>query len=349
MRSALTLIATTALLLSSVSSVLAADISFVAIPERDNKAELKDYLSAYSTAAKVSGVTVYTFDGSWEAMQGPNEPMTQLLIGVSDASKKTSTPASLTLGLIDATGRTIPKDLKRERWGSPQMLIQIDLWLRNISRVTGDNVKWISFGNDTDLYFADNKAELEAFLAFYKKISVSAKRVFPNAKLGLTITHEGLTGERKAIAEQILAASDAAFISYYPATSDFTLKDEEAIKTDITSLSTNTLAKPVVLKEFGFPSSAKNKNNPEAQVKFYETYLPELKNSATVDLVTISDLHDRTAASCKQQQNAREIKERDYASFCGSLGLRESNGKKKPAWKTVETLLQAAPAAPVAQ
>jgi hypothetical protein len=345
-RSFLTLLATTTLLLSLSSPALAADISIVPVPERDNKAALKEAMSAYTTAAKTPGITAYTFDGTWEMMQGPEEPMTRVLIEAADFAKTISMPASLTLGLIDANGRTIPPDLKRMRWSSQQMLIQVDLWLRNISRVTGENVKWISFGRDTDMYFKNNDAELEEFLDFYKKAATSARRVFPNAKIGLTITHEGLTGERKAIAERLLAVSDAAFISYYPVTAKYTPKDNETISADIAALGDGSLIKPVILKEFGFPSAFETKETPDAQAKFFETHLPELKNSPAIDLVTISDLHDRALPTCRQDQNKRRIKERDYVSFCSTLGLRESGGRKKAALKVVEAILLPSTAQP---
>lgn len=343
MRSAFVLFTTTALLLLPFSA-LAADIAVAYSPARGESASDDDLLDAYKLSMKTPGITAYTFATTWDEVSGPQQPRIKDLQTATHFGLDQHLSAFLSINLVSGVNRTVPADFRKSSWGTQAMLLQFDNMIANIAPMAGSNVKWVSLGKDADLYLAKNPDEIESFTTFYRQAANAIKRRYPGAKIGVGITYEGLIGSRKDIAEQLLAVSDAAFVSYYPQ-SDYKVKPDEDILKELSELIATPFNKPLVFTEIGFPSERRAGASEKSQEAFIQSTLPVLKASPSVSLINVSQLHDSGDKACRTILDDAAAKGKDAEAFYCSTGLIELKGKDKDSWRAFKKAIKPAPTA----
>jgi len=324
-------------LLLSTCPVLAADIAITAFPAHGEKATNSDIDAAQKLATATPGITSYFFAATWDEIATEDSKRINDLKIAAYYGGQTSLPAYLGIQTINTTERGLPSRFRKARWTKTEMLLEFDEFLRGLVPTTGQNVRWLSLGNEADVYLAEHPDELEDYLSFYKKATISARRVFPSAKIGITVTYDGLTGERSAIAGKLIAASDAVFITYYPV--KFTVKSPEIIDKELTDLQAMFPEKQIIFQEIGFPSSPKLNSSETIQSAFFETTLPKLKASPAVGFINLFALHDFSPSVCRALQSQYNNKSEFFRDYLCTLGFFTTSGKPKKSWKSIETAL----------
>ena len=170
--------------------------------------------------------------------------------------------------------RALPKDLQKKRWTRPELLLQFDETAQKLAAVGATDIKWISIGNEADVYLAEHDDEVDDFLKFYEQAAKTARRYFPNAKIGITVTFDGLTEKRKDLTAKLVAASDGVFLTYYPVTPRLTLKNDTQIAQDMTALLAAYPAKEIYFQELGYPSAEKIGSSEGQQADYFKKMIP---------------------------------------------------------------------------
>ena len=323
---------------------MAAEIAITPAPLYGSKAAPEDINWAYKTALTTPGAGAYIFTATWGDLADPkaekfNELKTAAFFGL-----QLQHPGYLGLYLIDASRRELPEDHRKSRWGKSSLLLATDNFLKNTSETTGQNIRWLSLGDKADVYLAEHPDEADEFLSFYKKAAVSARRTFPNAKIGLTVTYEGLTGTRKDIAVKLIEASDAVFISYVPFSDK--VKSGEVISKELTDLLAMPFGKSIVFQDISIPSARTAESSEELQATTLSAILQQLKASPAVEFANLRQLHDMPSADCRAlQKYYKQTPEFARDSLC-SLGFFTANGKPKKSWQAIQDTLR--PAEPTA-
>lgn len=328
---------------------LAAEYSVSIFPAHGENASAQEWEQAYQLGTATPGLTAYFFAATWGELVDDDHNRLEEFKTTARHAQVTKLPGYLGIQVINTAQRGLPKDFKRARWTKPELLIKFDDTLKQLAGVAGADVKWLSIGNETDVYLADNEDELEDFLKFYEQGAKTARRYFPNAKIGITVTFDGFSGKRKTIVEQLINASDGVFITYYPVNPKLTLKSDTEIEQDITSLLAAYPTKPIYIQELGYPSSPVVGSSEALQAAYFKKMIASLNATPNVGFVNLFLLHDFSPGVCKALQRVYKITGSDFAAVLCSLGLFDTNGKAKESWQVILDALKPSAPAPVSE
>lgn len=344
-RAALLAAALTSLALTPAS---AAQYSVSVFPAHGEKATPEEWSQAYTLATRTPGLSAYFFAATWGELVDSDHNRFEEFRTIAQAGQAAKLPGYLGIQVINTAVRALPNDLQKKRWTKPELLLRFDETAQKLSAVAATDIKWISIGNEADVYLADHDDEVEDFLKFYEQAAKTARRYFPNAKIGITVTFDGLTGKRKDLVARLVAASDGVFMTYYPATPKLTMKDEAQIAQDMTALLTAYPNKEIYFQELGYPSSEKVGSSEAEQAAYFKKMLPQINAHPNIAYANIFLLHDLSPAVCKALLSFYKLSGSDYGAFLCSLGLFDTEGKPKESWSAIQEALkpQATPIAP---
>ena len=321
--------------LLTFTPAIATEYSVAIFPAHGDRASAQDWEQAYQLATATPGLTAYFFAATWGEFVDDDHNRLEEFKSTVRHAQVSKLPGYLGIQVINTAQRGVPKEFKRTRWTKPELLIKFDDTLKQLASVTAADIKWLSIGNEADVYLADNEDELEDFLKFYEQAAKTARRYFPNAKIGITVTFDGFSGKRRKIVEQLVNVSDGVFITYYPVTPKLTLKTDTEAEQDIASMLTAYPSKPIYIQELGFPSSPVVGSSDAAQATYFKKMIATLNATPNISYVNLFLLHDFSPGVCKALQRAYKMIGSDFAALLCSLGLFDTNGKAKESWQVI--------------
>lgn len=249
----------------------------------------------------------------------------------------------LGIQLINTVKRELPSDLSETPWNSPVLIDRLDALFSRIREKYGTiSPAAVSLGNEVDIYFEQNPSELEAYLDFLVRARPVVKKYFPNAKVGTTVTFEGLKKTRRHAILSLLDKSEIAFFTYYPVYTPATLSTED-VSQHLDEMLAAAGQKNIILQEIGYPAAGQD--GERLQADFYSILLPLIQKSERIDASFIFALHDIPPNMCQDlvgyynatDWGADNIQR--FKDFLCSLGLRQYDGQPRAAYDVVKKSL----------
>jgi hypothetical protein len=238
-----------------------------------------------------------------------------------------SIPATQVMAIpaaIETTRRSVPSDLRGAGWDSRPMIARYRRLLRRLAPDLSRQVRYLSIANEADVYFSAHPRELPAFLRFARAEIAELHRLAPWVKVGVTVTFNGLTGSRPAIARTLSGIGNVSVFTYYPLAGGYQMRPPRAPLHDIPRM-VRIAGRPLVLQEAGYSSAPQLHGSPAAQASFVRNvFAASARFPGAIPFLSFYSLFDLPAGACRDHS--------DEVAFLCSLGLHYRDGHPKPAW-----------------
>lgn len=243
---------------------------------------------------------------------------------------------SLEMGLgiqvINTTAKETPPDLAGVPFNSPLMKARLRALIDALRPYLNKQVKYVSIGNEVDVYLAKHPSEWGAYKELYQDARSYLHAVAPGIKVGVTMGFDGAAGSQAA---DLTAASDVIILTYYPLRERYLVRPPSAPLADFPKMVALAKGRPVVLQEVGYPSAAQLGSSEALQAEFVTNVFAAWRaGGGSIPLLNFFVLHDLTARACDDYARYYGLpNDANFKAYLCSLGLRHANGTPKPAWE----------------
>lgn len=336
-----------ALLVCLSATARAADFTIAPLPSHGLESTPEDFKAAMDDlkAVNAKGIVITKTWGELEPKKGAYQNIIQL---AQDFRYHTGEGRDVFFGFqpINTVKRDMPKDLMTVDWDAPEMIARFEALVDAIAGAEPAAPKYISLANEADIYFDSHPKEVAPFIKFFTAASAIMKRkAFPGARIGITVTWEGLVKGRGAMIQKLVDAGDMAIFTYYPMI-DLTLQPIENIGEHLDGMLKVAGEKDLYLQEVGYPSGRLIGSTPRAQAFFFKNVIGAIQSRDQIKFASLFVLHDFSPQLCDMLEGyygfekAPEEPKKKFRDFLCTLGLKEYGGKEKPAWAEVRRALQ---------
>jgi hypothetical protein len=198
-------------------------------------------------------------------------------------------------------------------------------------------VAYVSVGNGVDMYLARNPAAGPAYRDFYADAVRYLHRAAPWIKVGTTATFSGLVRKARGRMAGLNRVSDIELVTYFPVRGDFAVRRASAPRSDFPRLLSLAGKRPLVFAEVGYPDAPELGSSKAKQAAFVQHVFDAWRRAgARVPFLNFLFLHDLAPSECDAVTGfyGHTGKNR-FRPFLCSLGLREYDGRPKPAWQAL--------------
>lgn len=243
------------------------------------------------------------------------------------------------LQLINTQKRELPEDLAEKSWADPILRSRVLAFLdKALPLLTDGRPLYVSFGNEVDVYFASRPEEVEAFCELFEAVRAHVRLNYPEVKLGITATDEGLRGDRPALITRLNRSTDVLMLTYYP-TKDMKVMPPDSPRRDLPRMVAYAAGKPIVLQEVGYPSAVGVGSSPQAQADFIKEFFSAWERHRQaiphINLFLQTDVGTRICDQWTGYYGFTAHRQL-FADFICTLGLKDAYGNPKPAWQLLQ-------------
>lgn len=240
----------------------------------------------------------------------------------------------LGIQVINTTVKDLPSDLQDRPFDDPTTIRRFCSFLDGIAPLLKNRVRFLSIGNESDVYLAANPNELKSFKTFLNAARKHAKSIAPQLTVSTTLTDRGA---RSSEMKSLVVEMDAHFLTYYHGQIGLSgkFKNAETTTSEIISLADQLDDRPIVFQEIGFPADP-NLASPQQQAKFVDGVFDAWEQQGErVGMINYFMMYDFPPAFVREQVNYYGVSDESkaLAQFLGSLGLHEANGTARPSWE----------------
>lgn len=249
---------------------------------------------------------------------------------------------SLTVVLvgIDTTADRRPSDLKSRQWDDPVIIARfraMQRWV--ISQLRDVRITAWSIGNEVDALLGNDNAAWRAWRRFFESVAPDARAALPGVAIGSKATTNILTNPVALAAyRELLNDADASMLTYYPSGADYNSAQLPPVAQDFDRALSAYPDKPLRLLECGFCSASVLGSSETKQADFvsavFQAWDANIGNMPQIDYFAA---HDFSPAAVQFFINYYGVSGRNFASWLGSLGLRNWNGTPKASWQRFVT------------
>jgi hypothetical protein len=245
---------------------------------------------------------------------------------------------AVNLAVVDRVVDHRPEELAGKMWNAPETLAAMQSAVDAIFEASGDEVAFLTFGRDVDVYLAAHPGDRSGFVAFAKDACAYAKShadAPDDLRVGVAFTTAAPKAETAYTS--LLDAEDVVAFSYMPGLGTFEADAASGVAAAIAELADVGARKPVLLQAAGVPSDPLAGGSDEAQQKFFTTLFASVgARRSSFALVDVVELDDAPAGACTAWAEAQgEPADGPFAAYACSLGLVRKDGTPKPAWSAV--------------
>jgi len=239
--------------------------------------------------------------------------------------------------VINTVAKETPSDLLVVAWDDPQMESRFHALVDAMRPTLTSHVRYLSIGNEVDVYLDANPAEWAAYQKFYENAVAYVHQTLPGIQVGVTTTFTGVSGPARANAIQLNNMSDVWIFTYYPLGPGFVPYGPGAPLVDFPTMLALAGNRPVILQEVGYPTSSVLSSS-EADQSAYVTNVFQAWRSGSqqIPFLNYFALHDFTPSFCSTlAQFYGDPNDPAFAAYLCSLGLRYDDGTPKAAWQNL--------------
>ena len=338
------LIFLTILFLSINYSAQAADVGVISLPKDMDNLTVENFIETIGiTRAMNANATLGA--PNWREME-PRKgeyDFDHPLGGTAYSVQQGMGKLYLNLQIINTVKREVPDDLLDVAWDDPVMIQRFEGLLAAIKDMKTIDPLAVSVGNEVDVYFGAHPDETQSYLNFIKAVRPIIHKYFPDVPVGVTVTFDGIHNGREDVVRRIVDASDIMYVTYYPIINFAPLPIAD-IPQHLERIKAIAGNKPIVFQEVGLPSSEEVTLSEVKQAAFFEAALPVLMRDPQVVALFIFAMHDISPKLCDTltgyygASGWPKEAQTGFRAFLCSLGLKDYQGRAKPALSVVEKI-----------
>jgi hypothetical protein len=243
----------------------------------------------------------------------------------------------------------LPTYLDGKRFNDPVLL---DCWVRYLEQLLaqyGEEIDFLSIGNEVDIYFGNKPDEWNDYVEFFKRGSEIVHRLRPAIKVGVI-----LKPEERSLAKywkDVEPFCDYLAVTYYTPNSMFEESPTaQGLEPDNPRYFAKELdrairfagEKPVLITEIGSATDPAIDSSPELQARFVKLlfqWLPgkEEKLLGVLWLTAQDWPREGIRKALEGHLDAQLLGHEPFMRFLCSLGLRYEDGTKKPGYDVFKT------------
>jgi hypothetical protein len=292
----------------------------------------RDYLDAVDEV-RTAGAHGSFESATWSDLATPAG--LDKLVGTLTSAQQRYDVVLLTLKVLDTTNRTTPADLSSLPFDAPEVERRFHALIDTLRPNLGPKVRYISVGNEVDVYLAANPRTFDAYARFYSDAVSYVHSTLPGVSVGVTGTFEGARGGFAAKLAQLNRSSDVVVLTYYPLGPGFVPRPASTAGPDIAQMLQIAAGRPLVLQEVGYPSATRLSSSEGAQAEFATQVMSAWHAAGSkIPLLNWFALGDLTAQVCDSFTGYYSLPgDANFAAYLCSLGLRRVDGVPKASWQ----------------
>jgi hypothetical protein len=242
----------------------------------------------------------------------------------------------LGIQVLNTTAKETPTDLKSFTFDSQQMKNRFHELINMLLPDINDHVRYLSIGNEVDVYLAAHPKEWSAYEDFYDDAVRYIHAVAPHVKVGVTSTFSGASGASRTEVARLNESSDVLILTYYPLGERYMVRGSDAPRADLPRMVELAKPRPLVLQEVGYPSAAVLGSSEEKQAQFVANVFAAWKPArASIPFISFFALHDWSASMCDELTKYYGLPgNANFKAYLCSLGLHRADGTPKRGWQT---------------
>lgn len=304
--------------------------------------------------AKATGVAVVPITLPWSLVEpsapdgGASSIVTPWFSGIGTSVGPRGLAVLLSMPLVDTANVDAPPDLApglangTVAYDAPAVVARyealVDAYFASVA--PSIELGYLVVANEADVYLGSAPAAAwEALARFLVAIRDHVHATHPQTKVGINVTFGGVVDavKRPKIAA-LTKDADVAFVSYYFGANGFGAAVGTDLAKDFDAMVDYAGAKPLVLKELGYPTATAGHGN-EGQVDFVASAFGAWDRlAAKIPLLVMSRMYDDERAACEADaQKYGAPGNEEFIRFLCTLGLHDFAGAPKPGWKAFES------------
>ncbi|HKV05306.1 MAG TPA: hypothetical protein VJO53_09395 [Candidatus Acidoferrales bacterium] len=294
----------------------------------------QDYLDA-AALVRGAGVRGTIQTDTWSVLEpAPGQYALQDLQNGLNFAASQGLQAYVGIQVINTVPKTVPSDLMGVNWNDPQMESRFHALLDAILPLLGNQVTYLSIGNEVDVYLTAHPAEWTSYEGFYEDALAYIHQKSPGIRVGVTTTFTGASGAARANVALLNSRSDLWIFTYYPLGAGFVPNSPQSPLTDFPTMLTLAGTKDVALQEVGYPSSTAISSSEANQASFVTAFFQAWQNTGQrIPFLSFFLLHDLTPSICSQLNAYYGVPpDPAFQAYLCTLGLRHDDDTLKPAW-----------------
>lgn len=241
----------------------------------------------------------------------------------------------LNVPVVTLTERAFPDDLAAFAFNDPTVKVRLRALLDRVLAVLPGAVRFLALGNEVDAYFATRPNEWAAFVELVTDARAHVKSLRPTLAVGVTTTFAAAIGAQAAPIATLNSSMDFIALTYYPIDlRTFAPREPATVAADVSAMLALDANKPIVLQEWGYPSSAALGSDESKQSEFIARSFAAWRAAGTTRMPFIGffKYRDWNDAHCEAVSGQRAGD--TFFEFLCSLGLLHNDRTGKAAYQT---------------
>jgi exo-beta-1,3-glucanase (GH17 family) len=229
-------------------------------------------------------------------------------------------------------------------FNDPAVISRFHTLLDQVIPYLNSSVKYISLGNEVDTYPFASSAEWLQYRELIEDARDYIHQFKPDIKVGVTTTFDGFAGNASAQTASDVASlnanMDVIILTYYPTSTNFMARDPSEVSTDTAKMVSIAAGKPLVMQEWGYPSSNVLSGSEQKQADFItNTFIAWRQyGSNRIPFISFFKRRDWSTGDCATMTG--QTSGQSFYEFMCSLGLISNDGlTEKPAYTVLTTEL----------
>ncbi|MFN3566086.1 MAG: hypothetical protein ACK4V1_08910 [Burkholderiaceae bacterium] len=162
----------------------------------------------------------------------------------------------LNVPVVALTQRAMPDDLVALAFNDPAVKTRLRALFDRVLPLLPNAATYLALGNEVDAYFSTRPNEWAAFIELVEDARTYIRTRRPDLAVGVTTTFAAATGAQAAAIATLNASMDFVALTYYPVdTRTFAARAPTAVADDVAAMLALGASRPVVLQQWGYPSS----------------------------------------------------------------------------------------------
>lgn len=246
---------------------------------------------------------------------------------------------TLLLGIqvINTTAKAVPGDLASAPFDSQQTKARFHGLIDRLKGTLNGHVKYLSIGNEVDMYLSQHGGEWAAYKSFYQDALAYTRSALPGVKVGVTATFAGAGGNSQANVSDLNKTSDILVLTYYPLGGGYRPQAPSTGGQDLAKMVSMAQGRQIVLQEVGYPTSSQLGSSEQNQAAFIASALKAWQAvGGSIPFLNIYELHDVAPDTCNQLAGSYGLgNDASFKAYLCTLGLRKADGTPKAGWQSL--------------
>ncbi len=297
----------------------------------------QNYESEYQSIHALGAVGVQTA-APWASLNPTGTtcdlaPLTNPFFGLSKLTAMGYSVIYLNIPIIAINTRSMPADIAHLSFDDPLVIQRLHALLDVIQASLPPEVKFISMGNEVDTYFAGHPGEWSSYKSLVEDAAAYLKSLRPSILVGVTTTFAGCTSTFAAEIASLNANMDFVSLTYYPLEgAGFFPRSPTTVAGDVAKMLAASQGKPLVMQEWGYPSSTVLGSSEDLQADFLTLSLEEIGKQGPSKFLLVSFFKYRDWSPAFSATLTGQAPGQPFYEFMSTLGLKRNDGTPKKAF-----------------